>query len=84
MTQQNQTVVFGVLKGFWVLATGQPRSKGLQHRFQWQLLWAGIAPMTHRDVGQIVSVRSPTNANANELSAEWIEIGGFRVEGNGG
>ena len=84
MSQQNQTVVFGVLKCFGVLATGEPRGKGLKHRFQWQLLWAGIAPMTHRDVGQIGTVRPPTNANANELSAEWIEIGGFCVEGNGG
>ena len=84
MAQQDEAVVFGVLEGFGVLATGEPRGKGLEHRFQRQLLWSRIALMTHRDVRQITRVSAPTNANADELSAEWIEIGGFRVEGNGG
>ena len=84
MTQQDQAVIFGVLKGLGVVAAGQPRGQGGEHGFQRQLLRAAVftAFVTQRDVGECVQGLSPADADAHQFGAERVEVGGLGVEGH--
>ena len=73
-------------------AAGQPGGQGREHLLQGQLAgrWRWLAQqvggslgaMADRDVGQLVRSQAPGQADAHQFGPEWVEIGGFGVEGH--
>ena len=81
VVQKNETVVFGVLQAFGVLLTGQPRGHAGEHQIRIQLGTGVLVPQG--DIGHVIVVLSPTDANAHELGLKGIEGRGFRIQGHG-
>ena len=91
MAHQHQSVVLGVLQGFGVLAAAQPGGELQQHRFQRQLAARrGVSiegklargAVSDGDVGHRIMLLAPAHADAHQLGAEGVEVGGFGVNGH--